>query len=228
MSKKPKGVTITAEQFAAIQNFAAAFAPKSDEPKTLTELSREHVKQPTRAEAARIETPRIDEGKRKVSNKNVRAFWTDGANAYLRRKKASPAMCERVDEKVRKGEYTHKATTDDVEVYTIADWSNLRRRQVDLADCSAIKLEGYIVRAACKHDYRLYYDAVSEYAYRLKNATSNGVPIPQATAEMILQQSLAYLEQRIFRRGGPSPMTIQAELNKIRKARTGTQIFLRH
>lgn len=168
-----------------------------------------------------IETPRMTrETNVKKSN---RAFWTDGAHAFLRRKKANPAMRERVNEKVKKREYTHVKTSDDVEIYAIAEWSPLYRRQLNLQQISTMRIESHIIRAACKGDWRLYYDAVSEYAHRHKNSQ-----LPSATGEMMLQQSMRYLEHRIMRRGGPTPMMIHHELSKIRKERTGAQIFLPH
>lgn len=169
----------------------------------------------------RIETPRVKETKnfRKVK----RAFWTDGTHAYLRRKKANPAIRERTDEKVKRGEYKHIKTSDDVEIYEIAETSPLRRKKVEMGQLSEAALIRCIVRYACKEEWRLYYDAVSELAYRYKNSG-----FPAATAELQLQTTMAYLEHRIMRRGGPSPMLIAHQLRAIRKERTGTQIFLPH
>lgn len=171
----------------------------------------------------RIETPRENTTGRKVRNANKRAFWIDGVNAHLRRKKANPAIIERTDEKVRKGEYKHVRTSDDVEIYEIAEWSPLRRKKVNVSEMSEKALEKAIVRAACKEDWRLYYDAASELAYRYKNSE-----LPQATAQLQYQTQMRYIEHRIMRRGGPTPMRIQSELASIRKQRTGTRIYLPH
>lgn len=171
----------------------------------------------------RIEVPRVSRGTKRITNTSRRHFWTDGTNAYLRRKKANPAICERTDEKVRKGEYKHVRTSDDVEIYEIAEDSPLRRRQLAVNEMSDKSLETAIVRAACKEDWRLYYDAVSELGYRFKNS-----PLPAGTAHLQYQTQMRYIEHRILRRGGPSPMMIQHQLAAIRKERTGTRIHLPH
>lgn len=170
----------------------------------------------------RIETPRANTTGRKIRN-TTRAFWSDGVNAYLRRKRANPAIIKRTDDKTKSGEYTHVKTSDDVEIYEIAEWSPMRRKRVSLDEMPLMRIEATIIRSACKADWRLYYDAVSEYAHRFKNGS-----LPPNTAEMILQQQMRYIEHRIMRRGGPTPMMIHHELGKIRRERTGTRIYLPH
>jgi hypothetical protein len=64
---------------------------------------------------------------------------------------------------------------------------------------------------------------VSEYAYRFKNGG-----LPAGTAEMMLQQQMRYIEHRIMRRGGPTPMRIHSELAGIRKQRSGSRLYLPH
>lgn len=168
----------------------------------------------------RIETPRLKGGEAKTKN-TKRAFWTDGTHAYLRRKKANPGIVERTDKKIKAGEYRHVKTTDDVEIYEISDDSPLRRRKLSVSEMPDTQVEREIVVAACKRDWRLYYDAVAELAYRYKNGG-----LPQATAEMILQQTMRYLHLRIHRRGGPSEVEIGQALTAIRKERTGRRVFL--
>jgi len=198
---------------------------KSRKPAALTAAERKLLRKLlAKSEASaepRVEVPRVAAG-RKIKNTS-RAFWTDGTNAHLRRKRANPAMVERVDAKVKAGEYRHVRTSDDVEIYEIAEWSSLRRKKLDISQMPITRVEACIVRSACKGDWALYYDAVSEYAHRYKHGS-----LPSNTAEMMLQQQMRYLELRIMRRGGPTPMMIHNELSKVRKARTGTQIFLPH
>jgi hypothetical protein len=172
--------------------------------------------------AVRIETPRLNSTGRKIRN-TKRAFWLDGVHAYLRRKRANPAIIERCDAKLRSGEYRYVATSDDVEIYEISEDSPLRRKKLDLSEMPLKAIERAIVRAACDEDWRLYYDAVSEYAHRHKVSD-----LPLATSQKMYQTAMRYLELRIMRRGGPTPMRIQAELAGIRKQRTGTRLFLPH
>lgn len=168
----------------------------------------------------RVETPRLKGGEPRTKNTR-RAFWTDGTHAYLRRKKANPGIIERTDAKVKRGEYRHVKTTDDVEIFEISDDSPLRRKKLEMTEMTDSMVERHIVVSACGRDWRTYYDAVSELAYRHKNGG-----LPQATGDMIFQQTMQYLHLRIHRRGGPGNVEINRELAKIRKERTGSRIFL--
>lgn len=175
-----------------------------------------------KAEASdlRVETPRLKGGEGKTKNTR-RAFWTDGTHAFLRRKKANPGIIERTDGKVKRGEYRHVKTSDDVEIYEISDDSPLRRKTLNIGEMTDTQIEREIVVSACKRDWRVYYDAVGELCYRYKNGG-----LPQNTAEMILQQTMRYLHLRIHRRGGPSEVEIGQNLAAIRKERSGSRIFL--
>lgn len=181
----------------------------------------------------RIEVPRLkQEGRKERARRNVnRAFWIDGVHAYLRRKKANTAIIERVDKHVKSGDYKHVRTSDDVEIYEIDDTSPLRRRKLDMTELTDSALERVIVKFACKHDYKTYYDAVSELAHRIKsgivqNDRGELVELPQGTTQLIFQSTMSYIELRIMRRGGPTPMMIQQELKAIREKRTGSKIYL--
>jgi hypothetical protein len=153
----------------------------------------------------------------------TRAFKIDGERLYLRRAKCNKAFLERVADKIRSGEYKHHETTDDVEVYEIAEWSPMRRKQVDITEMTNGQIEQAIIQSACARDFKLYYDACAELAYRYK-----GGDLPEGTAKMIFTNVMQYLELRIMRRGGPSPFEIENELRAIRKQRTGTRIYLPH
>lgn len=166
-----------------------------------------------------IEVPRLKGGEGRTKN-TKRGFWIDGTHAYLRAKKATPAMKERVAQKVKTGEYRHVKTTDDVQIFEIADDSPLRRKPLDISQLSASQIELAIVKSACARDWRLYYDAVSELGFRLKNE------LPAGTAHKVLQDLMKYLHLRIARRGGPNDFEIARELAGIRKQRSGRQIFL--
>ena len=198
MAKKPKATVLTATERRLLKKLLA------------------------KAEASdiRIETPRLKGGEPKTKNTR-RAFWTDGTHAYLRRKKANPGIIERTDAKVKGGEYRHVKTTDDVEIYEISDDSPMRRRKLAIGEMTDTMIEREIVVCACKRDWRTFYDAASELAYRYKNGG-----LPQNTAEMILQNTMRYLHLRIHRRGGPSEVEIGQALAAIRKERAGTRIFL--
>jgi hypothetical protein len=150
-----------------------------------------------------------------------RGFAIDGTHAFLRRRTANSLIAERTDNKARKGEYRHVGTFDDVEVYEISEDSPLRRKKQDLGELSIESIEKAIILAACKREWRLYYDAVSELAYRYKNSN-----LPGETSETILQTTMKYLHLRILRRGGPSDFEIANNLASIRKERTGRQIYM--
>lgn len=171
-------------------------------------------------DTAHIETPRLKGGEGKTRNTR-RAFWTDGTHAFLRRKKANPGIIERVDGKVKRGEYAHVKTSDDVEIYEISDDSPLRRRKLAIDEMTDTQVERAIVVSACQRDWCTYYDAVAELCFRYKNGG-----LPQNTAEMILQQTMRYLHLRIHRRGGPSEVEIGQNLASIRKERSGWRVFL--
>lgn len=194
---------------------------KQSKPVSLTAAERKLLdKLLGKAGDIRIETPRLKGGEAKTKNTR-RAFWTDGIHAYLRRKRANPGIIERTAAKVKAGEYKHVKTSDDVEIYEISDDSPLRRRKLDVVDMPIGQVEREIVTAACKRDWRLYYDAVSELTYRYKNGD-----LPSGTAELILQQTMQYLHLRISRRGGPGDVEIGQALAGIRKERTGRRVFL--
>jgi hypothetical protein len=180
-------------------------------------------KKPAKKAAPRIERPRLagPEMKRNPIRDAKRAFAIDGTHVYFRRKKANPAMKERVDAKIRSGEYTHVRTDDGVETYAISEDSPLRRRKLDLTEMSGQQIEQHIIVAACGRDWKLYYDAVSELAYRYKNGN-----LPAGNAETMLQETMRYLHLRIGRRGGPNEMEIGLALKNVRQQRTGRQVFL--
>lgn len=178
-----------------------------------------------------IEVPRLKVEGRKPKRNTTRPFWIDGVHAYLRRKKANPGIIERVDKHIKAGDYRHVRTSDDVEIYEIADESPLRRRKLDMTELTDQNLERAIVKSACKHDWPIYYDAVAELAHRLKsglvqNGKGEWIELPEGTRMLIFQQTMQYIELRIMRRGGPTPMMIAQELKGIRQKRQGTQIFL--
>lgn len=179
----------------------------------------------------RIEVPRLKAEGRKAKRNTNRAFWIDGVHAYLRRKKANPGIRERVDKHVKSGDYRHVRTSDDVEIYEISDTSPLRRRKIDMTELTDSALERMIVKYACKHEYKTYYDAVSELAHRIKagmiqNDRGEWMELPEGTRQLIFQQTMQYIELRIMRRGGPTPMMIANELKGIREKRSGSQIYL--
>jgi hypothetical protein len=189
-------------------------------PVKLTAAERRTLKRLLAKSGTFVETPLLKGGEGKTKNTG-RAFWTDGTHAYLRRKKANPGIIERTDGKVRRGEYRHVKTSDDVEIYEISDDSPLRRKKLALTEMTDTAVERSIVVSACERDWKTFYDAVGELSYRYKNGG-----LPQGTSELILQQTMQYLHLRISRRGGPSPGEIGRELAGVRKSRTGSQVFL--
>ena len=177
-----------------------------------------------KAKAPRIEGVRLKhEWEKNPLKGSKRAFAIDGTHAFMRRAKANPSIIERTEAKARSGEYRHVGTFDDVEVYEIADDSPLRRKKKNLAELTIPRIEAEIVRAGTKRDWKLYYDATAELAYRYKNGD-----LPVATAHTMLQSTMKYLHQRILRRGGPSEFEIGAALKDVRKQRTGSTLYVPH
>lgn len=184
-----------------------------------------------KAHRGTVTTTRTNTTGRKLKRppSRTRMHWHDGVNWYLRRKMcqaessgAPHAIIVRTQQKVEAGELTYVRTDDDVEVYEIARDSKLRRRgRVALNEMTPEQVAGVIVRSGCARDFRLYYDAVTELSYMLKNSD---LPGPQA--HMVLQSWMRYLQTRIMRRGGPSEFEIARNLEEIRKERTGSKLFL--
>lgn len=164
--------------------------------------------------------------KRKGINGEKAFRFADG-KLYLRRAKATPNFLESVTKKIRTGEYVHEETTDDVETYTIAEWSPMFRGKVKLGEMPLRQVEGEIIRFACARDFKGYRDAVEELARRYKGGeitTGSGEPMHLAAALMEYQRAMLYLEQRIVRRGGPTGVEIQMRLRDLAAAKKGRVI----
>lgn len=170
----------------------------------------------------RIERPRLEGGDnpRNPMKHAKRAYYCDGTHVYLRRKKANPGIIDRIAKQIKAGDLKHVRTDDGVETYAVDESSPLKRKHLSLQDMTPMQLEQQIIQAACKRDWRLYYDAVSEMAYQYKNS------LPANTADLAYQSTMQYLHLRIGRRGGPNDAEINRELKNVRAQRSGTQIFL--
>lgn len=161
--------------------------------------------------------------KRKGINGEKGFRFADGC-LYLRRAKATPNFLEAVTKKIRSGEYVHRETTDDVEVYEIAEWSPMFRGKVTLGEMPIRSVEMAIVLAACERDFKGYRDAAEELARRYKGgevSTGSGEPLHLGAALQEYQRTMLYLEQRILRRGGPSGVEIQMRLRDLNAAKRG-------
>jgi len=161
--------------------------------------------------------------KRNLANTETRSFWYDGNKLYLRRAKANPAFSSRVDEKVADGEYIHESTTGDVEVYDIPARSPLHKKRAGLGVLTNKQVEQRIVQAACERDWKLYRDAVEEFARRSRT-TGSGEELHQASALFMFQRDMKYIESRILNRGGPSPVEIQMRMRELAAQKRGRVI----
>lgn len=182
----------------------------------------------------RIEAPKLKGGDRKRSplQGTKRAFAIDGTHAFLRRKRANPAIIERTAAKVEAGEYRHVATFDDVEVYEIADSSPLRRKKMDLSQLSVDSLVKLAVDAVAGKrkdgglkapDFKLYRDIVEELYSKVRE---EGHMPAFAAAEC--ERLVKYITFRSLRRGGPSQFAISHALGELRKQRSGRSVYLAH
>lgn len=164
--------------------------------------------------------------KRKGINGEKSFRFADG-RLYLRRAKATPNFLESVRKKIKTGEYVHAETTDDVEVYDIAEWSPMFRGKQKLGEMPLRQVEMEIIRFACARDFKCYREACEELARRYKGGevtTSTGEPLDLASALQEYQRTMLYLEQRILRRGGPSGVEIQMRLRDLNAAKRGRVI----
>lgn len=175
-----------------------------------------------------IETPRL-------AGKAARAGWknplsgdkkrisaSDGERFYIRLKKANPAAQERVAKLVESGDYIYDRTDDDVVVYRYAEGSRFQRRAATLTEMTNGRILGELMKAACSRDWKIYYEAAGELAYRYKEG------LPAGQAEHMYQQTMAYLQLRIARRGGPSEIEIGQALGRMRAELTGRPSRLIH
>lgn len=150
-------------------------------------------------------------------------FRIDGTRLYVRRKSCNEGFLQRVDDKILAGEYKHVETSDDVEVYEINDASPMRRAVVSSMTMRGV--EAAIIGAACKRDFQLYHDACSELAVRYRT-NGQGEELPTELGRTLYIDHMRYIELRIWRRGGPTPIEIERELGAINAKKRGRAIVI--
>lgn len=149
-----------------------------------------------------------------------RTWASDGEYVYFRRKQANPATLQRHEQFLKTGDYRHIMTQDDVEVYQLMPTSPFRRQEVNLLEQDVIQLRRTAAVAACKRDFGLFIDAVSEMASRIKGARyTDGRPASGQFAEDLYNQHLTYVFRLIEMRQGPSQREIDQGVIAARQAR---------
>lgn len=127
---------------------------------------------------------------------------------------ANPTTFERHRGFLAAGHYTWVETQDDVEVYRVNPESPFARKGVYLGEMSDSDVRRQVAIAACKRDWVAYTDCLEELFGRIKNRGYSG-----AMAEQVKNDYLAYLDQLIAMRGGPTPAECGAGLAGVRKKR---------
>jgi hypothetical protein len=123
------------------------------------------------------------------------------------------------------GDYTYVETQDDVEICRVNPQSALYRKGMYLGEMNDAALRRGIALAACKRDWALYVDMLTEVSGRIK------AKVPDKIAGLVYNEMLEYITILIAQRGGPSPMECAAGLQSVRQRRgegSGQMILLPH
>jgi hypothetical protein len=120
----------------------------------------------------------------------------------------------RHDEALARGDYTYVQTQDDVEICKINESSPFFRKGLFLGEMDEATVQRQVILAACKMDWVLYTDALTELAGRIKSSWA----YPEQ-GQLAWKERLTYLEGLIAMRGGPTRAHIAAGLQKVRQAR---------
>ena len=140
--------------------------------------------------------------------------------------KANPATVKRTDEKIASGEYKYLETNDDVELYELAEWSDLCAKSVDEMSPEALE------RAYVYHARKRNWDTLVLVADALKMKYTQGYVGAEASyAQLQLQSVLANISSDLNNRSffdptTPGPAEIHMEMQNVRKKARKGQIYL--
>ena len=159
---------------------------------------------------------RLKKGKAIAIDGKARRMW-------LRRSKANPATIKRTEEKIRSGEYRHLETNADVELYEIAEWSDLAVKSLDQYSIEALE-NGY-VGLCLKRDW----DSLIMVADELKRRYSGGLEGNYLADPRQLQSVLQTIEHQLQNRmywdpTTPSPAEIHNEMKAARQRAQGNRM----
>lgn len=126
---------------------------------------------------------------------------------------ANPTTYSRHQNFIAQGHYKHVETQDDVEIYAVSPESPFARKGQYLGEMSDNDVLRATAIAACKRDWVLYVDCLEELAGRIKGRFDPNF------AATVYQERLAYLENLIAMRGGPSSAECSAGLANVRQRR---------
>lgn len=143
-----------------------------------------------------------------------RVWATDGEFVWFRRKKSNPETLARHNRFIATGNYKHIYTSDDVEVYQLMPGSPFKRAEsVNLLEFNAYDLRRHAARAACRHDWATFLDALEEIASRCKGQLEGEFE------RQVYGDNLNEVFNSIARRHGPSREIIDREVKALRARR---------
>lgn len=146
-----------------------------------------------------------------------RVWWTDGQTVWFRRSKSNPATLERHNKFIAAGDYKFIETQDDVEIYELQETSPFKvKKTLDLNELDLYNVRRQAAIAACKRDYKRFYDIMTYMRERIDamhRSPGRGDRTP--LAETIYAEQTAAVFQSIEMRQGPSMNEINRELQGI-------------
>lgn len=149
-----------------------------------------------------------------------RSWVCDGEYVWFRRKKANPAIKERLTDQLARGELKHVTTSDDVEIYKVLAKSPFHRSARDLTTLDMQTVTRETVLAVCKRDFATFLDGLEEIANRVKNARyTDGKPADANFARELYSDRVNHVFNMIRLRGGPSQAEIDKEVQALRSRR---------
>lgn len=158
------------------------------------------------------ETKRFVSMAKKLVGKS-RVWACDGSLVAFRRKKANPATLQRHEAFLKTGDYKYLGTSDDVELYQLTESSPFKRPQRDLTAIDNYNLRREAALAACRREWPLFVDALTELSGRIKGQYHD------AFAKTIYDENLTAIFLAINMRGGPSRTEIDREVQALRSRR---------
>jgi hypothetical protein len=166
-----------------------------------------------------------------------RIWACDGEYVFFRRKSCGAdadgrdrngdihAAITRHNRFLANGDYTYVETQDDVEICRVNPQSALYRKGRYLGELDDAALRRGIALAACKRDWTLYVDMLTEVSGRIKSK------VHPSMAAVIYNEMLEYVNILIAQRWGPSPAECAQGLQSVRQRRgegSGQMILLPH
>jgi hypothetical protein len=153
-----------------------------------------------------------------------RTWACDGQYVFFRRKncygvtpegrtETNHVAIQRHEQFINNGDYEYVETQDDVEICKINPQSAFFRKGLYMGELDDAAVRRTVAVAACKRDWVLYVDALTELSGRIK------AQVADRLAPLVYQDALTYIEVMIAQRGGPTPQECAAGLQNVRVKR---------